>query len=80
MQDLASLKDFIVIVGALFAVLTSVCTIVCTYAITNFKVAQLNKVVFGNGKAGLVEIVEEMRIHCAQMHGVEVAEARARRG
>ena len=79
MQDLSSLKDFIVVVGAVFAFATSGCTIICTYAITRFQVAQLAKAVFGNGKAGLVEIVEEMRIACARNHSGHLEQAEARR-
>lgn len=58
-----------VVFGGLHSIITALLSASATYAVLRWRVQSVEHALFGNGKPGLIEEFNRMRLECAKQHG-----------
>jgi len=69
MAELESLKEFLAVAMAVFAIITTGGSVAGTWILLKWRMDRLDKAVFGNGHQGILDELKEIEIRCAQRHG-----------
>jgi hypothetical protein len=67
--DLLTLKETVVAAVAFCSLLTTGSVLIGTWFLIRYRIGVLEKIVIGNGKSGLIDHFEELKIECARNHG-----------
>ncbi len=72
MTELESLKEFLAVAMAVFAIITTGGSVAGTWILLKWRMDRLDHVVFGNGNQGILDELKSIEIRCATNHGRDI--------
>jgi hypothetical protein len=68
--ELAGIKEFVIIAVALSTLISVGATLIGTWALLKYRLGVMERILFGNGKPGLIREFENLLRDCATRHAV----------